>query len=120
MKKKNIVLAIAGVFALVTGLTVSTAHGSELCSYNKVIASSAMSLRIDGVPKDDVDDLASSEQALAIIAMAYARTIPENMTASNKVKQMKEFAEEVYKTCITVTNRQKYGNNWQKVDGVAI
>lgn len=92
MKKKNLVLAFAGVVALVTGLTVSNAHGSEMCETHRVIAENAMSLRLQGISEEKVVSFMETEIGKVIVAMAYSYDVSGKK--SNKIADFGDYVED--------------------------
>lgn len=120
MKKKNIVLSLVGVIALVTGLSVSNVQGAEMCDNHRIIAENTMSLRLKGIPEENVDAMMESEIGKSIVGMAYSRSLPSDVKLSDEANEISDFGDYVNESCEGVVRRQKYGNNWQKVDGVAI
>lgn len=118
MKKKNIVLSLAGVLALVTGLSVNNAEGSEMCDNHRIIAENAMSHRLNGKSEENVDAMVESQISKVIVAMAYSYTLSsEKPNISEKVKQISDFGDYVTESCEGAVSRSKAKN---KVDGIAI
>ena len=120
MKIKNVVLGFAGVIALVTGLSVSTAYGGQQaytpnpnCVASHGIATDVMRLRQQGVERQVVESVLYSEMGLAISEMAFAKPI-----VNKEMKQtvVKAFAEYVFLVCENTLNPQAQ----DKVPGIAI
>lgn len=112
MKKKNFVLSLIGVVALVTGLSVTNVYGSEMCDTHRVIAENAMKHRLNGKSEEDVDAMVETQIGKVIVAMAYSYDMP-----SNKSKLTTDFGDYVSDACEGVVRRSKLN---KKVDGIAI
>lgn len=122
MKKRNFVMGLIGVAALVTGLSVSSAHGANYedmtaCELDADIATNVMRLRQSGTPSSTVSSVFQTESSLAIVEMAYSRPMVDGAVA--KRKSAEAFAKHVKTICESV-KAEEAKKNWKRVDGVAL
>lgn len=128
MKNRNFVLGVVGVLALVTGLSVSSAHGATnsqgvnyedmtMCELDADIATNVMRLRQSNTPSSLVESVFQTESSLAIVEMAYSRPVVEGKVA--KRQSVEAFSKHVKTICESV-KADEAKKNWKKVDGVAL
>lgn len=100
MKKKRMVLASASVLALITGLSVSNAHGQPVyvpnpsCVEYKSVSYDVMTSRQNGEPIDKV--LSESPELYGLIQYAYETPImPEEYRESTVI----DFSDDIFRIC---------------------